>query len=187
MKWYWLILLSLVMGGAALYHLGGGGGGGETPIRQAASSQAISQPQTPHSQMQGIKLIEQAGQSTAWEILAEHAEFSDQANVAVARGVRAQLFQDDTALLSLEASRSIVQRDTGNITMQGEVRIRHQGGYTITTTTLDWLAETRQLQTDEAVELEGPSVYVTGTGLQSDVDQQRFHLEQNVHASFRLR
>ncbi len=181
MKWYWFVLLSLAMGGAVMYQLGGREG--RVPKHRAAPSQAAP----PRSQMQGIKLVEQAGPSTAWEILAEQAEFNDQANLAVARGVRAQLFQDDVALLSLEANRSIVRRDTGNITMQGQVRIQHQGGYTMMTKTLDWLAETRQLHTDEAVEVEGPSVYVTGKGLQSDVDQQRFHLEQNVHASFRLR
>ncbi len=185
MKWYWLTLLTFVVGGIALYSIGRQGAA--IPAGQQAPSQSMSQPQSPRSQMQGIKLIEQADQSTAWEILAEHAEFSENANLAVAHGVRAQLFQDDTALLSLEANRSIVQRDTGNITMQGRVRILHQNGYTMTTTTLDWLAEARQLHTDEAVELEGPSVYITGVGLQSDVDQKRFHLEQNVHASFRLR
>lgn len=185
MKWYWFVLLSLTIGGAVLYWLNERGEG--VPIPQVASSPLAPQPQCPRSQMQGIKLIEQAGPSTAWEIIAEQAEFSDNTNLAVARGVRAQLFQDDTALLSLEANRSIVQRDTGNITMQGQVRILHQGGYTMMTKTLDWLAESRQLHTDEAVELEGPSVYITGMGLQSEVDQQRFHLEQNVHASFRLR
>ncbi|ETX07141.1 LPS export ABC transporter periplasmic protein LptC [Candidatus Entotheonella palauensis] len=185
MKWYWLVLSSFVVGGVALFGLGKRGAAVDP--RQAEPKQTVSQPQSPRSQMQGIKLIEQAGQSTAWEIFAEHAEFSEDANVAVARGVRAQLFQDDIALLSLEANRSIVQRDTGNITMQGRVRIIHENGYTMTTKTLNWHAEARQLHTDEAVELEGPSVHMTGMGLQSDVDQQRFHLEQHVHASFRLR
>lgn len=137
--------------------------------------------------MQGIKLIEQADQSTAWEILAENAEFSEDAMVAVARGVRAQLFQDETVLLSLEANRGMVQRTTGDIAMQGSVRVIHQDGYTMTTNTLNWQAKSRQLHTDEEVALEGPSVRVTGTGLRSDVDQQHFHLEHNVHASFRLR
>lgn len=185
MKWYWLVLLSLVIGVAALYRMGERGG--DVHVGQVGPSRSMSQPQSPRSQMQGIKLIEQADQSTAWEILAEQAEFSENENLAVAHGVRAQLFQDDTALLTLEANRSIVQRDTGNITMQDGVRILHQNGYTMTTTTLDWLAEARQLHTDEAVEVEGPSVHITGMGLQSEVDQQRFHLEHNVHASFRLR
>lgn len=185
MKWYGFILVCFLIGGAVLYRMGERGGA--IRMRQAVPSQSSSQPQSPHSQMQGIKLIEQADQSTAWEILAAHAEFSEHANLAVVREVRAQLFQDHIALVSVEADRSIVQRDTGNITMQGQVRVRHQDGYTMTTKTLDWLAQARQLHTDEAVELEGPSVYITGMGLQSDVDQQRFHLEHNVHASFRLR
>lgn len=185
MKWYWWVLSSLVIGGVAL--LGIDKRGSAMLTRQAGSSQWVSQPQSFRSQMQGIKLIEQANQSTAWEILAEHAEFSENANLAVARGVRAQLFQDDAVLLSVEANRGMVQRDTGNISMQGHVRIRHQDGYTMTTKTLDWRAEARQLHTDGTVELEGPSVHITGTGLQSDVDHQRFHLEHNVHALFRLR
>jgi LPS export ABC transporter protein LptC len=185
MKWYGFVLVCLLIGGVVLYRIGERGDA--IRMRQAVPSQSNSQPQSPHSQMQGIKLIEQADQSTAWEILAAHAEFSEHANLVVVREVHAQLFQDHIALISVEADRSIVQRDTGNITMQGQVRVRHQDGYIMTTKTLDWLAKARQLHTDEAVELEGPSVYITGIGLQSDVDQQRFHLEHNVHASFRLR
>lgn len=185
MKRYWLMLLGLVIGGTALLSLGKGDIA--THHRQVGQSQAMSQPQRPRSQMQGIKLIEQADQSTAWEIIADHAEFSEDANVAVAHGVHAQLFQDNTVVLSLEAERSTVQRDTGNITMQGHVRVIHRDGYTMSTKTLNWQAEARQLYTNEAVELEGQNIRVTGIGLQSDVDRQRFHLEQNIHASFQLR
>ena len=185
MKWYGLVLSSLVLVGIALLSMGKPEK--STPPPQAETNQSKSQPQNADSQMQGIKLIEQADQATAWEILAERAEFSENANIAVAHGVHARLFQDDIALLWLEANRSIVQRDTGNITMQGRVRIIHQDGYTMTTKALDWRAAARQLYTDEAVELEGPSAHITGIGLQSDVDQQRFHLEHHVHASFRLR
>lgn len=185
MKWFRLVLSSLVLVGIALLSMGKQEKSAPSP--QAATNQSKSQPRNADSQMQGITLIEQADQATAWEILAERAEFSENANRAVAHGVRARLFQDDITLLSLEANRSIVQRDTGNITMQGRVRIMHQDGYTMTTKALDWRAEARQLYTDEAVELEGPSAHITGIGLQSDVDQQRFHLEHHVHASFRLR
>ncbi len=185
MKWYWLALLIVVIGGIVLFSLGR-----QTVMvgaRLEGAKLSKSQSEGPRSQMQGIKLIEQADQSTAWEILAEKAEFSDDAQVAVARDVRARLFQDDTVLLSLQANRSTVKRTTGDISMQGGVRVVHHNGYTLTTNSLNWQAESRHLQTDEAVVLEGASVRVTGTGLQSDVDQQRFHLEQNVHASFRLR
>jgi len=71
--------------------------------------------------------------------------------------------------------------------MQGNVRVNNEDGYTMTTETLDWHAKTRQLRTQETVEIEGPSVRITGAGLRSEVDEQRFHLEHNVHASFRLR
>lgn len=185
MKWYWLTLLSMMIGGIVFFGMGQQNLDGRARLEVPKPLQ--SQSAGSRSQMQGIKLIEQSDQSTAWEILAENAEFSEDAKVAVARGVRAQLFQDDTVLLSLQADRSTVQRTTGDIDMQGDVRVVHQDGYTMTTDSLHWQAESRQLHTDEAVALEGPSVRVTGTGLQSDVDQQRFHLENNVHASFQIR
>ncbi len=184
MKWYWLTALILMIGVVVWFSFSGQVA---TPRSPQQGQVATAPPEGARSQMQGIKLIEQADQSTAWEILAAKAEFSEDAQVAVARDVHAQLFQDDVALLSLEANHSTVQRDTGNIAMQGAVRVVHQDGYTMTTDTLHWQAESRQLHTDDDVALEGPSVRVTGTGLQSDVDQQRFHLEHNVHASFRLR
>lgn len=185
MKWFGFALLILTIGIVVL--LGLGEREETARLQQTPSEPSMSGPKSARSQMEGIQLIEQTDRETAWRVWAEQAEFSDNANLAIARGVRAKLFQEDKALLSLEANRSVVRRDTGNITMQDGVRILHEGGYTMTTKTLDWLAEARQLHTDAAVELEGPSVHITGVGLQSEVDEQRFHLEHNVHASFRLR
>ena len=184
MKWYWLAF-SLLIVGFSLFRLGQWGG--RLQEQQAVPSASAALSPTAGSQMRGITLIEQTDQSTAWEIVARQAEVDNQKRRAVAHDVRAQLFQDDAALMALEANRSIVQRDSGDINMQGNVRVNNEDGYTMTTETLDWHAKTRQLRTQETVEIEGPSVRITGAGLRSEVDEQRFHLEHNVHASFRLR
>jgi LPS export ABC transporter protein LptC len=97
------------------------------------------------------------------------------------------MFQDHETLFWLKANQGQVSRTSGDMAVQGDVRLQHQAGYIIRTEALDWQADSRMLKTDEPVQIQGPAVRVTGTGLRSHVDQQRFNLQRDVHASFQLR
>jgi LPS export ABC transporter protein LptC len=134
-----------------------------------------------------LSVILEAQAGPAWEVYADEAALYEATQTAVAQGVRAEMFRDHTTLLWLKADQGQVSRANGDMAVQGDVRLQHQAGYTILTEALDWQAENRMLKTDEPVHIQGPAVRVTGTGLRSHVDQQRFSLQRDVHALFQLR
>ena len=161
---------------------------GEKPLAtpKAPPAAISSEPHGPQGRLQGAILVEQDETSSAWEVYAEEASLFETKGLAVAQGVRAELFQDQQTLLWLQADEGKVHRQSGDIAVKGHVEVKHQAGYTIRTDALDWKAKNRSLQTDENVDIQGQSVRVTGKGLRSDVDQQQFSLQQDVRASFQL-
>ncbi|MDH3599961.1 MAG: LPS export ABC transporter periplasmic protein LptC [Candidatus Tectomicrobia bacterium] len=181
--WYALTAIILIGVGAAVVR--SGGSAPRTPQQMKAVAPADAD--EPQSRLIGAMLIEQAQASPAWEVYADEAALYEGTQTAVAQGVRAEMFRDHQTLLWLQADQGEVSRASGNIAVQGDVRLQHQAGYTIRTEALDWQADSHMLTTDKPVQIQGPAVRVTGTGMRSDVDQQRFSLQRDVHASFQLR
>lgn len=183
LRWYALTTIILIGIGAVVVS----SGGLAPPAPQRVNAASPTDADEPQSHLLGAMLIEQAKASPAWEVYADEAVLYETRQTAIAQGVRAEMFRDHKTLLWLKADEGQVSRASGDIAIQGNVRLQHQDGYTIRTEALDWQADSRTLQTDEPVQIQGPAVRVTGTGLRSDVDQQRFSLQRDVHASFQLR
>lgn len=183
LRWYVCTTLILIGIGAVVVSCGGS----VPPAPQRVSTASPAHADEPQSHLIGALLIEQAQTSSAWEVYADEAALYEGAQTAIAQGVRAEMFRDHQTLLWLKADQGQVSRANGDIAVQGDVYLQHQAGYTIRTEALDWQAESRLLKTDEPVHIQGPAVRVTGTGLRSHVDQQRFSLQRDVHALFHLR
>lgn len=162
-------------------------GGSSPPTPQRVNTASPVSRDAPQSRLIGALLIEQAQASPAWEVYADEAALYEATQTAIAQGVRAEMFRDHKTLLRLKANQGQVNRASGDIAVQGDVRLHHQAGYAMRTEALDWQADSRLLTTEEPVQIQGQSVRVTGTGLRSDVDQQRFRLQRDVHALFQLR
>ncbi len=193
MRWYVFVLLGLVVSAIAVARWG----------REVELSRAVDRiisplfatptatpaatPAAPQGRLQGVRLVEQTDKATAWEIMADDASFYAVGQVTAARGVRAQLFREQAALLSLEADQGLVRHVTGDITVRGHVRVQHREGYTVTADALDWQGRHQTLYTDMPVQIDGPAIRITGTGLRSDKELQHFRLQRNVRAWFRLR
>jgi LPS export ABC transporter protein LptC len=183
LRWYALTTIILIGIGAVVVN----SGGSAPPTSQQVNAASPVHADEPQSRLIGAMLIEQAQASPAWEVYADEAALYEATQTAVAQGVQAEMFRDHQTLLWLKADQGQVSRASGDIAVQGDVRLQHQAGYTMRTEALDWQADSRILQTDEPVQIQGPAVRVTGTGLRSDVEQQRFSLQRDVRASFQLR
>ena len=183
LRWYGLTVIILI--GIVAMVVNSGGLAPPTP--QKVNPTSSGDADAPQSRLMGAVLIEQAQASPAWEVHADEAALYETTQTAIAQGVRAEMFRDHKTLLRLKANQGQVSRASGDIAVQGDVRLQHQAGYTIRTEALDWQATSRTLKTDEPVQIQGPAVRITGTGLRSDVDQQRFSLQRDVRASFQLR
>jgi LPS export ABC transporter protein LptC len=185
MKWYVCFALALCLSSIAFERLGQELSTRHARVSLPVTSQAASG--GPDIRVQGVRLVEQAETGTVLTLSAEAASWYDTAQSASVNQVRAQLFPRDTAPLSIEANHGQIVSATGDMTLQGQVRLRHQAGYTLTTEALYWQAASRTLHTDEPVSMQSATVSIRGTGLQSDMEQQRFVIQHDVRASIQFR
>jgi LPS export ABC transporter protein LptC len=185
MKGYICLALALCLSGIAFERLGRQLSARHARVNLPVTSQAGLG--DPDIWVQGVRLVEQAETGTVLTVSAEAASWYDAAQSASVSQVRAQLFPSDTAPLSVEANRAQIVSTTGDMAMQGHVRLWHQAGYTLTTDALYWQAASRTLHTDKPVSMQSATVSISGMGLQSDMEQQRFVIQHDVRASFQLR
>lgn len=140
----------------------------------------------PDVQVRGLSLVAQDESAVTWQILAERAAFSQTEQYARIDRVDAKIAGNTTDVWHITATQGMVDRSTGHMVVEGQVRIRQRGGYTIDTDKLHWDATRRLLYTDTPVVIQNDTVAITGRGLQGMIDQHRLTLEHDVRASFRL-
>jgi LPS export ABC transporter protein LptC len=186
MKWYGLragsiatsILLLVLVGGVFLPE--------RTQVAKYVSQQSEAEP--PDMRVQNMHLIEQLEEGgDGWELLAHDAEFYDAKHLVMVHQMRSSLRSPTIPPIQVEADHGQIDSATGDMTAQGNVQIQYLEGYTIETDVLSWHAAHRLLWTDAAVKINSALVHIAGIGLRGDVDQQRFVLQDEVHAAFQLR
>ena len=147
-----------------------------------------SEAESPDMRVHTVRLIEQPEQGgDGWELLAHDAEFYDTKHLVIVHQMRAQLLLQATPPVHVAADRGQIDSATGNMQIQGNVQFQYLEGYTIETDVLSWHTASRLLWTDAAVKINSALVHIAGIGLHGDVDQQRFVLQDDVHAAFQLR
>jgi LPS export ABC transporter protein LptC len=156
--------------------------------RGAQSMTQQSEAEVPDMRVQNVRLIEQQLEDRdGWEMLAHDAEFYDAKQLVIVHQMRAQLLSQAAQPVQIVADNGRIDSATGDMTVQGNVQLQYLGGYTIETEVLSWHAANRLLWTDAAVKINSALVHIAGMRLQGNVDQQRFVLQDDVHAAFQLR
>lgn len=186
MRWYGLIGISITTSILILVVVGGVFLAERSRVAQPAPQQSEVEP--PDMRVRNVRLIEQREEGgNGWELLAQEAAFYDAKQLVVVHHMRAQLLSQATQPVQIVADNGQIDRVTGNMTVQGNVQLQYLEGYTIATEVLSWHATNRLLWTATAVQINSALVHIAGVGLQGNVDQQRFVLQDDVHAAFRLR
>ena len=185
MRWYRFVGASIITGILMLAVVRGFFLSGKTQVTKHATQQ--SETEQPDMRVQNVHLIEQAEVGNEWELWAHDAEFYDAKHLVVVRQLRVQLLLKAAQPLHVMADYGQIDKATGNMTVQGHVQLQYPEGYIIETDVLHWHAASRVLRTDAAVKIDSALVHIAGIGLLGDVDQQRFVLQDNVHAAFQMR
>jgi len=186
MKWYGLLGVSSITGVLLLVVIGGVFLAERTRVARSVTQQSEAEP--PNMRVQNVRLFEQQEENRdGWELLAHDAEFYDAKQLVVIHQMRAQLFSQAAQSIQISADNGYIDSATGNMTVQGNVQLQYLEGYTIGTDVLSWHAASRLLWTDAVVQINSALVHIAGIGLQGNVDQQRFVLQDSVHAAFQLR
>ena len=137
--------------------------------------------------VQNLHLTEQAEAGDEWKLSAYEAEFYDAKQRVVVHRLQAQLLSKETQPVYVRADSGQIDSSAGNMTIKGNVQLQYPGGYTVETDVLHWHAASRVLQTDAAVQIHSDLVHIVGVGLLGDIAQQRFVLQDDVHAVFQVR
>ena len=184
MKWYLIIVIGVVCGGFWLR---------DVTWRHRPHNRLVSVTETSHLHelspdicVEDIYILEQAGFTAGWEVVAKKAEFYNAEQLAVLHQFHARLFGQPAEPLQMTAARGQIDRVTGDIAVRGDVRLQYQAGYTIETEALYWYAANRVLYTEAPVQMRNPSISIAGIGLHSNVDQHRIAIQHSVQASFQL-
>jgi LPS export ABC transporter protein LptC len=146
-----------------------------------------SEIEQPDMRVQNLHLIEQAEAGDEWELSAREAEFYDAKQRIVVHWLQAQLLSKEAHPVHVIADSGQIDSTTGNMTIHGNVQLQYLEGYTVETDVLHWDAARRVLQTDAAVQIRSALVHIVGTGLLGNIEQQRFVLQDDVHAAFQVR
>jgi LPS export ABC transporter protein LptC len=145
-----------------------------------------SETEQPDMRVQNLHLIEQAEAGDEWELLAHEAEFYDEEQKVIVQNLQMQLLAKEEHPVHVIADFGKIDSTTGNMTINGNVRLQYMEGYTVETEVLHWHAASRVLQTDAAVQIHSALVHIVGTGLLGNIEQQRFVLQDDVHAAFQM-
>jgi LPS export ABC transporter protein LptC len=137
--------------------------------------------------IQNLHLTEQAEAGNEWELRAREAEFYDARQRILVHRLQAQLLAQEDHPVHVTADSGQIDSATGNMTIKGNVQLQYLGGYTVETEVLHWQAMARVIQTEAVVQMRSALVHIVGTGLLGNVEQQRFVLQDNVHATFQVR
>jgi len=183
MRWYRAVGISLIL--VMLAVVGGFFLAGRTPIVKPIRQS--TETEQPDMRVQNLHLTEQAEVGNEWELLAQEAEFYDAKQRIVVHRLQAQLLSKEAHPVHVIADSGQIDSSTGDMTVQGNVQLQYLEGYTVETDTLHWHAASRVIQTDAVVQIRSALVHIVGKGLLGNVEQQRFVLQDDVHATFQVR
>ena len=138
----------------------------------------------PDIEMVDMHLLAQLGDEALLRVVAKRAVSSGAERQATVHELEARVQQGDGRVWYISAAKGLVDRETGDMSVQGGVRLYETDGYVIETEELSLLADERILHTDMPVTMHGHAVVIAGTGLRHEIDKNRLTLQRQVKASF---
>lgn len=114
-----------------------------------------------------------------WTLDADRAEVFDKQQRTVMQKVTVRVFSKDV-VWTVTGDEGVLHNDKRDVTLRGNVVVTSNDGLRMTTPELKWRNQSRNLYTDEAVEITRAGTTIRGRGL--DVQMQEHHavLEKNV-------
>jgi LPS export ABC transporter protein LptC len=168
------LVLAILSGATWWFYLAG------TPW-QAALSSAIVRPE--HGiRMEKFALRDTERYQTRWEILADVAQVDPQVNTTTLEGVHLTLISAKHGTVQVTARRGVIQNESKNMQVCGDVRLVMGDEFALTTECLQWIAVEQSLTADTPVSVEMGSLHVEGQGFRGWIVDERFEVREQVLA-----
>jgi len=170
-----IILTVIVLSGAAWrYYLSG-------TLWEVALTSTIM-PQEHGIRMEKFALRDTQRQQTRWEILADAAQVDPQADTTTLDGVHLTLFSANHGTVQVRARQGVIQNQSKNMQVCGDVRLVMGEEFSLTTECLQWFAGEQTLAADTPVTVEMGDLHVEGQGFRGWIAEERFEVHEQVFA-----
>lgn len=132
--------------------------------------------------MEKFALRDTQRQQTRWEILADAAQVDPQANTTLLDGVHLTLFSTNHGTVQVRARQGVIQNQSKNMQVCGDVRLVMGEEFSLTTECLQWFAGEQTLAADTPVTVEMGEFHIEGQGFRGWIAEERFEVHEQVFA-----
>jgi len=132
--------------------------------------------------LEQIDYTHNEGGRNIWRLVADRAEHhATEGKVAISKLALTLFDEQGGDKLVLSANEGVVDQAFTRVDVWGEVVIRNQDGYTLTTESLHYQTHEQVASTDAPVRLNGKGLLVDAVGMTLDVEHRRLKLLAKVH------
>jgi LPS export ABC transporter protein LptC len=168
------LVLALLSGAAWWFYLAG-------TTWQAALTSSIVSPEG-GIRMEKFALRDTERYQTRWEILADVAQVDPQIKTTTLEGVYLTVFSATHGMVQVTARRGVIQNESKNMQVCGDVRLVMGDEFALTTECLHWLAAEQSLSADTPVIVEMGNLHVQGQSFRGWIADERFEVHEQVLA-----
>jgi len=154
------------------------------PPRRIPSVSVSALPQAADAGLREFSFLENKDGVVDWKIQAKQAQVFDAESKAVLSGVQVTLTDAQGVQMTVEGDEGIINTAAKDFVLHqktGDLALVFQDGYTIYTPRVTWVNNERRFWTDEAVRITGPSMEVTGQGMDALLNPREMRIRRNVH------
>jgi LPS export ABC transporter protein LptC len=148
---------------------------------QAALTSAIV-PQEHGIRMEKFSLRDTERHQTRWEILADVAQVDPQVDTTTLEGVHLTLFSPKHGTVQVTARRGVIQNQSKNMQVCGDVRLVMGEAFSLMTECLQWFAAEQSLTADTPVSVEMGNLHVEGRSFRGWIADERYEVHEQVLA-----
>jgi LPS export ABC transporter protein LptC len=131
-----------------------------------------------------IHLVEKISAEDELELTAITAEVDDENDKVSLKEISLVYNAKDHDPIHLTADRGVMSNRSKDIFVEGNVLMTSEKGVRLTTQSLTWNNQKKELDTEERIRIEGDRFTITGIGLRSKVDEEKIWIKNSVNALF---
>ena len=158
------------------------------PTRRMPAASVSLLPQNADAGLREFSFVESREGHVDWTIHAKQAQVNDAESKAALTGVKVILSDAKGVQMTAEGDEGTINTATKDFTLRqrtGDLALVFQSGYTIYTPTVAWVNNERRFWTDAPVRITGPSLEVTGDGMDALMTTREMRIRQNARVEVR--
>ena len=136
--------------------------------------------EVPKLEIQNFKLIQTTGEKKQWELEAIDALEYEEGNEIQIKNTNIKFFKNNKVVLNLKADNGIVDLETKNIRIIGNVEANSSDGLKLKTKSLNWVSADEKLITDDNIVFTKGGIRVEGKGLEADVGLGKLQVKKSA-------